>query len=333
MSTKFYDIRFTGTMTSLTPINIVPPGTPEVMVGDLKAYDVVHRTIIHEGQRISVPVIPASTIRGKLRRSATRIALSHLKQKPNMKAWLHSTLGSIKGGKAEENFSVTKRSERRAALPVIGLFGAAEPWDASAAYITDATPQTPVEADGIQHARTNDFQAKLDIFDVLNPEGAAEFFAHRDAARASSAAKKAAPKNAKKQAAVSEGAEEAPAAPAEIVNSLQQMLAHRYMPAGVVMDQTMMLKRVTGIEAGLFLKVLQDVFENEPQFGGKASLMYGEVAGAWNIKIRESGAAWAEVGSIDGRPYEAMAYQDPLLNQLIAEWTQFAEREDFSIEI
>lgn len=175
------DLQFAGVITNVSPIHIVPPNSPMAKTADGRgeAAEVATLPIMIDNQIVRVPVIPASTIRGKLRRAATAVALSHLDAKPSLEAWLYATIGGVKGSAKEDAFDIVDRNSRRRHHPITGLFGASAPWDPSHAYISPAIPQERVSAEFVNGVRSDDFTRKAEIVSMLDDQGIPDYLAIR----------------------------------------------------------------------------------------------------------------------------------------------------------
>ena len=338
-----YDFVFEGDMVTRSPVNIVTPNGPQVTVEggkDGKAAEVATMVSIIGGERVLLPVITSTTIRGKLRSAAVEVAMRHLQGKPSLSDYLYAVVGGVKGSESEDVFSITERDARRAPNPVLALFGASAPWDGSRAYIGNAIPRERVSSEFVSSVRRDVFARDPGLASILDDQALDDYVTQRGMTKASvkanSALKEARAERAKAAKAGDAGAVKAAdvkiaeldaaakAAKSEAGNSLQMPLAHKVIPIGVTMGHKMTLMGVTEVEAGLFLASLSHLFNEKPFFGGKLSLGYGMVDGDWAVRFRKRGATgWTRAGSIAGRtlePVELNADLEPFHRA----WTEFA---------
>ncbi|BCB22474.1 RAMP superfamily CRISPR-associated protein [Bosea sp. ANAM02] len=338
--TKHFDVRFIGTMINRSPLHITPPNTQVKEVpnfSDAKAVEIATLPVYRDGVLRHLPVIPASTIRGKLRNAATRVAMRHLAEKPSREAYVYTSLGGVKGSEDENPFAIADRNQRRHVNPIIGLMGGSQPWDRSSAFISNAIPIDIVEPHFVTSARVDAMRLKSDLVDLLDQNAVPSYLKMREATRDKvEAAKKVT--DAKKAFAIEKGsngnadASALEAAKAEhekakgtAGNSLALPIAHRVMPAGVVMDQTITLQRVTAVEAGLFLAALNYLFDEDPFFGGKVSYHYGAVDADWKVSYREErGGKWIDAGSLAGTTFSPTTYDGAVLEEFASAWAEYA---------
>ena len=321
--TNNYDIRFTGTLVARTPISIVPPNVNEVALGGGSYLEVARQVVVNAdtGAVERVPVIPASTIRGKLRRAAAKVGLSHFEERPKLKPWLYSTIGDIKGAEKEDTYTIHERNERRERNPIVALFGASVPWDASRAMVEHAISTTK-DTSVITAVRSDDFQRNADVLDLIDGASLGDYLEKRENVKALKDAKGTFSDTLRKYLAAKESGRtaEANSLKAELDsargtmdqakkaagNSMMMPHAHEAIPIGTRFNHRIVLRRVTQAEAGLFLAAIDYAFSQEPNFGGKGDAMgYGQVDAQWNVEVREAGkvgAAWVPAGSISVTP-------------------------------
>lgn len=343
------DLQFTGTIINTSPIHIVPPNSTTVQIEGGKAGEIATLPVVIDGAVQKVPVIPATSIRGKLRRAATAVALAKLPGKPSLDAWLYATLGGVKGSEDESVFDLTDRNARRANFPITGLFGASAPWDPSHAFIGAAIPQSPVQPEFVTGVRSDDFSRRADIVDLLDANAVPEYLTLRQGTkeRAAITQELQAAKNdraklnklgdidaaAKKSAQINELLEKEKKAKKAAGNSVQMPIAHRVLPIGVTMNHRMILKGVTPIEAGLFIEALSYLFNDDPFIGGKLSLGYGAIDAEWAVSMRPyKGQQWKELGHVSGTSLSPLNNSIPELLLLVEQWNSFAESGEFSLK-
>lgn len=137
-----WDIRLEGSLETLSPFCVIPPGADEVTRPDGGKYRrISRRTIYRDGLRESRPVVPGSTLRGRLRRAAVEVVRGMTGERIPLAQWHQNAVGGIKGSEAEAAFDVQLRVLLRQKNPVLALFGAGSPWMVSRASISDAIPK------------------------------------------------------------------------------------------------------------------------------------------------------------------------------------------------
>ncbi len=165
---KRYNLKLTGTLTTLSPFAVVPPGADEGLLPDGGKYSKIARTVVYDnGLRDIRPVIPGSTLRGRLRRAAVDTYLSLSGEKIPLSEWHQNAVGGVKGAGKEDGFDITLRSAIRDSNPVISLFGSGDPWIASRVKIESAIPNHSVETNVVSGVRTDDGRRDNGFFDKL----------------------------------------------------------------------------------------------------------------------------------------------------------------------
>jgi len=343
---RTYDIRLTGTLTAITPVSIVTPNAVvDKLPGGGKATRLASRDVVREdGTVVTVPVITASTIRGKIRRSAFRVCRADADVRPGLKALVYSVLGGIKGAESEDIFSIGKRNQRRLRNPVVALLGASVPWDASRLIVSDAIPVHDVTPMLVSGTRTDEFARNADIAEIVDNSAFGDYQKLREGTRATSDAKgevtkliqkrtKAAKdgqiaKVAELDAQIAAARRAAEESAMESGNSMQMPFAYYAIPQGTRFRQDILLKDVTMAEVGLFLAALDEMFDVHPEFGGKVGEAYGRVAAEWAVDVRERRPArtpWNNIGAITGKPYEGVIAPDQLSEEAAAAWRAYLD--------
>lgn len=335
--TQLFDLKLRGTMTNTQPLHITPPNTETLsLTKDAKAVEIATLPIYRDGELLHLPVIPATTIRGKLRNASYEVIRQQLADKPSLAEWLYGTLGGIKGKESESPYSVQQRAARRAANPHLGLFGAAQPWDMSAMMISNAIPIHNVQPEFVGSARRDMLSQKTGLAELLDHDAIPTYISMRQASKekvaasgesrvalaALAKAKSTGAGEAEALASFNQASEAAKTAKEEAGNSIGMPLLRRVMPIGVVMEQSITLKRVTAIESGLFIRALSYLFDAEPAFGGKVSNHYGCVDAEWTVSLRED-KVWEPIGVIKATSFEPIGYESTKLDEFVAAWDAF----------
>jgi len=303
-----WNVRLVGTVESLSPICVVPPNTNEVTRPDGSKYrQVARRTIYQDGMRETKPVLPGSTLRGRLRRSAVEVVLGLAGTKIPLEEWHQNAVGGIKGAGAESGHDVLLRQHVREKNPILALFGAGSPWMISRASIGDAVPSGPVDGEIIGGVRADDGKRDNAFFQKLDEAAQDEWLSMVDANAARTKFKartrelqaelRAARKN-KDTARIGELEADQEALRVEeeqaqllSSNPVSMPLQHEAMPAGVSMLNRMSLTAVTAAEAGLFFAAMNRMFKADPHLGQHGNLGYGLVRGEYDVFITPAGGA------------------------------------------
>ncbi|MBW3243466.1 hypothetical protein KUV57_12400 [Epibacterium sp. DP7N7-1] len=330
--------RLKGHLTTLTQIHIVPPGTPEVTITGEKVKQISHEVIWRDGARIEVPCIPSSTMRGALRRAATDLAydLGGSGDKPKLDDYLYNAVGGVKGNEKEDLGEINARAARRAANPIIALYGAATPWDRSRALISSAYAdpeiyQTAVPtAERIGSRRSDDMIARPGLESLLGGDALADWEAMRGATKEN----KAVSDKIKKLRSQARGANEVDKkafydqieeleGKKSGTNSLLRPLHHAAMPRGVELAQDITLKDVSPAEAGLFFASIDHMWSVAPEFGGKIAHGYGLVRASWELFEKVDGT-FVSRGMLTAEPHVGLEDATPVAEE-IAAWAEYRE--------
>ncbi|MFT3689049.1 hypothetical protein [Paenirhodobacter sp.] len=302
-----WDIRLEGSLETLSPFCVIAPGAEEVTRANGGKYRrISRRTLYRDGLRDSRPVVPGSTLRGRLRRSAVEVVRILSGERMPLAQWHQNAIGGIKGSDSEAAFDVQLRITLREKNPVLALFGAGSPWMTGRAAIGDAIPEGPVETDLIGGARSDDGRRDGMLFERLDADAAEQWHAMADANAARTRYKKAMRDlNATLRAARKGGGpEEVARLEAELAdlvrceeaaglmstNPVSMPLLHEAMPVGVRMRHRMMLTAVTEAEAGLFLAAMNHWMRSKPALGQHESLGYGLLRGEYDLWLSPAGA-------------------------------------------
>ena len=299
------DIILEGRLQLLSPLAVVSPNALEITTPDGGKYKrTERRTLYRDGVRETVVVLPGSTIRGKIRRAAVEVVRLLNGTRMPLADFHLSAVGGIKGAGKEGDFDVVGRSALRARNPVLGLFGAGDPWMHSHALVEDAVPEGSVESQVVGGARTDDGRRDPGFFEKLTPESAADWkkLASANVERTKTkaelkaldsavrAAVKAKDPAAIEAARAAKSAYETEAKERESLssNSVSMPLQHECVPAGATLLQCIRLSSVTPEEAGLLFAALNLAWRSGPSFGQHANLGYGEVDAEYSVSIRET---------------------------------------------
>lgn len=347
-----WNIRLSGTLETLSPFCVVAPGAEEVRRPDGSKYKkIVTRTIYNAGVRESKPVVPGSTLRGRLRRSAVEVVRGLVGEKVTLQEWHQNAVGGIKGSESEAGHDVAMREQLRKANPILGLFGAGSPWMIGRASIGDGVPHEHVTTDIVGGVRADDGRRDNGFFEKLTDDATDTWMAMVDANSARTKLKaeektlKADLRAARKDGNSAEAArlegELKDAAGREdalkllSTNSVSMPLQHEAMPAGVQMLHRITLKGVTAAEAGLFIAAMNHFLKDKPHVGQHEALGYGLLRGEYDVFISPAnssdpfavaGADEKSVGTMIAEPTMGLTgVPSQLVEFMQAFQTQFAD--------
>ena len=276
---------YQGTLTALSPIAVSPPTDDKNDGGQLPRMD----------ERV---YIPASSVRGKLRRMArdeVREVLSAAAGRPDVftaSDYFYLTIGGIKEGEKdngkEKVFRVAEYSDIRARNPLISLFGASTPFLAGKVMIGMLMPESAVAPVLIKYVRSNDFQRSPDDMRFITDIDSVIQRMTRDS---KNSLIKREVKAIRSAAAKLHGDEKKTAlAKADALSkqtgggvALQQPnLKYEAIPETTVFAHRIVLRGVTDIEHGLFLRTLRR-FSESPFIGAHLAHGAGEVEGSYEV--------------------------------------------------
>lgn len=300
-----YNIRLTGTLTALSPITIVPPNAEEVSRPDRSKYKRIASSVIYvDGLRDNRPIIPGSTLRGRLRRSAVEAYLAMSGERIPLGEWHQNAVGGIKGGEAESGFDVVMRDEIREKNPILSLFGAGSPWIASKAKVDHGIPNHAVETDLVGGVRADDGRRDTSFFQKLDGNAVDEWLsltgtnAARTKHKASLQQLNADLRKARKdkntaeverlQQAIQAATTDEEAAKTMATNPVSMPLQHEAMPMGVILDHGITLTGVTEEEMGLFFVAMNTFMKLKPAIGQHENLGYGLFKANYNVSIEDA---------------------------------------------
>lgn len=292
----FFDVFFNGALTTVTPFtftsHVQKDGLPKI-AGRL--------------------YIPASSIRGKLRRLA-RDEIHGVLAEANggehrfaLSDFYLNTLGGVKGAKGgetkkEDKGETVRVFDGRRKNPLVSLFGAMAPSNVPGKLMIDHAIDAGVNAAervSIAHVRSDDISRDPDsVLPLLEDGFEAEYLAMGKVMDTRSAANRDIKVlRAQLKKVTDEGERE------RILNEInaakevkddntavqvQQILEYQAIPPGLKLNSNFRLLRVTKRELVLFLRALNR-FSANPVLGGRHNHGNGIVSGEWDVRIRASG--------------------------------------------
>lgn len=276
---------YQGSVVALAPIAVSPPTDDKKNGGVLPRMD----------ERV---YIPASSVRGKLRRMArdeVRDALAAVHGREDVftaSDYFYLTVGGIKEGggddKKEKIMRIAEYGAIRDHNPLVSLFGANTPFLAGKAMIGMLLPETPVAPTNIKHVRSNDFQRTPDDMRFISDIDSVVNRMLRDSGNSKI---KAEVKRQRSQAAKLQGDEKRAAfakadalleSTSGAVAVGQPNLQYEAIPEGTVFSHKIVLRGVNVVEHGLFLRTLRR-FSESPFIGAHAAHGAGEVEGTYEV--------------------------------------------------
>lgn len=297
--TKQFDVFFNGILETVTPFSYTEPDL------DKKKKDA--QLLPSMGGKLFVP---ASSIRGSVRRNAVNIVYDELSKTHGqgfrfpMEDFHLNILGGVKGGedkeeaKKEDKTWLLRVTSGRPLNPLVSLFGAMAPSTVPGKLAVEhAISQSEERAVMVRHVRTDDLLRGSDEVAMLDDNIETAYAGMKSEADARSALK-AEEKKLKQEIKKASGDEKEILAgqlkeiQAELADNgtvqVQQVLQYQVMPAGTKMRSGFRLMRATEIEIVLFLKAL-DRFALNPVLGGRKNHGLGVMKGSWDVTYRPSG--------------------------------------------
>ena len=334
---KKYDVFFNGVLTTVTPVSYTTPDLDKIQIKEPGQLPKMSGRLY----------VPASALRGKLRRMARDIVREGLSTADNdylfpLADFYLNTLGGVKGGgkdDAEGKELVARIRRVREFNPLVSLFGAMAPATVSGklsvGHAIDAG-QVPASPMLVQHMRTDDLARSADNWDMVQANAAAEYDALKSGALARSDLKVRIEE--KKKLLRTADDEQKKLIRDEIkkleedLKSLRSVsvqlpnLKYEAIPAGVDLTSDFRLMGVTEAEIALFVKAL-NLFACNPVIGGRLNHGLGVVSGKWSVMSRITGMSNMETaGSVsiagDFMPAAMTGQVDAWLNMTLP-WAEY----------
>ena len=298
---KKFDVIINGTLQAMTPISFTQP--------------LGNGSLPKIGQKL---YIPASSLRGKLRRLARDVVYEANNNEPMpLEDFYFLTLGGIKNGKAKneegkeveiDKHAVTKVMAVRQQNPMVSLFGAMAPQAIGGRLsVSHLIAKEVINPDTVKHVRTNDLVRNPEVVEMLDGNALSDYNAMKSVAdiRSALTAEKRDLNRTKKNLS-SEELADANAKIKAIDEQLKDVtvvqvglpqLEYEVIPQGAVLGSNFRLMGATEVEIVLFMKALAKFAEN-PVLGGRINHGLGEVKGQWDISFREVGGKMQTAGTL-----------------------------------
>ena len=296
-----------ATLTTVQPVAIRLPYQD--------GHPVMTRGIDSEGQPKKTAYIPATTVRGKLRRLAVQPLMEAAAAAG--KPWtLHQVyeamLGQDAASEASEEIDLAALKKRRADNHIVDLFGAGLGVK-SRLSVGHFVPRVDVEAEAFDGVR-KDLDSDTDVLDLMDANEVARFVDRNKtnsnrsdteklvktlAAKVRKAEKAGHDATQDKEALTLAEAErdKLVSAMGEMKNSTKTLTGYQAMPAGIELSSRIIIDKATGKDVQTVLAAL-DLFSRKPVLGGQTARGCGEVAG--NFQMLDGDGLMLGVVSVGG---------------------------------
>lgn len=312
MTKQHFDIDIQATLKAVQPLSFSLP--------DVGFPVMVRMTATGEEK---TTYIPATTIRGRLRRCAWNEVAEALaaKSKPaSLDAFYMTAIGQTRESEQEqEKIELLEIEKAHAVNPIASLFGSGLGL-ASKLQVSMAVPLEPVLPQEMHGVRKDISSEELG---ALEPGATGDWVERATANTARSKASGKAEKLAKdiykekrkggdveKVAALEKQLEEVRAKEATAIEeagskvSTLMPISYQAAPAGTEYQLTMRARRVTLTEAGVLFRAL-DRFSLNPLLGAQTARGCGEVAMRGKVRVRDSGSdSWSPAGVVSVGGFE-----------------------------
>ena len=285
-------------ITTQAPLSIkMPP--------PLNAFPIMTRGIGSDGNPLQTGYLPATTLRGFMRRAivvdAMTKAAAENKHYTLQKAYAE-LIGQDAVSKSGADQDLLEQQQLRNENPVLDLFGSGMSLK-SRLLVSHFLPVVNVLPERFSGAR-KDIADTPDAFDSLLPETQAEYWNRSQAnSLRSAAAEQVKDINRKlaKSRKASASAEEMQALEAQLAaaqqleekyendmgemkNSSRTVLEHTALPAGIELHGRLIIERARDRDLDM-LRLALNALSNRPILGGHAARGCGEIAGKFNVSI------------------------------------------------
>lgn len=301
-----------GTLTAVTPIAIILPGSEDGRTPP----GAPRKRLMRDGLMVETAYVPPSSLRGRLRHLLT----AELMRMQNVadgrrftpEDYIDTALGGVKDRKSagddERRIDLKAIREIRERNPVVSLFGSMVEQISGRLMVGDMTPVEPVPpAPTGRSVRANPFARNQAVIELLDPSRFDAFVQlNDDRLSANRAEDKAQALKRRIGGLKRAGAEAAEIAKMETerteleqqatagfakaggaVNIQQLLPGYDVIPEGTVMSNRVRLIEGTELEMALTLLAL-DLLARRPMIGGHTSHGCGEIAGVWTARIRDA---------------------------------------------
>ena len=331
MNSPTYIVRLDGALTAQTPLTTTPPALKGRPHDADKPLPLPKMVVTYGDSRATVPYMPGSGIRGRLRRCGVDIVRRTMPEGLRLQDYYYLAIGGGKGADAERKSDFAAAAARRDANPLIGLFGAGAPWAQGRLSVSHAVPRLPVTEQSVGGARLDDIGAAGSAITLLRADEQAQWIdmAFHNAERSRKEATLRRLKadmsgrggrtgdRADLQAGIDALSREIAGHTARAYGDLsvqRPLSGYEFIAPGTVLNQSMTLTHATPFEIGAFVAILR-AFALNPVLGGKAAHGNGVVSANWTVSVRESQAT--EIGgrgAVELVPFEPLRLNEAFLD-------------------
>lgn len=286
-----------ATITTVGPLSIAMPVAEGQQENEWKNFPITALGLDDAGQPRRTGYLPASTVRGFLRRA---VAMAAMEARGPGNTTMQQAYSDILGqaGDGKEEVDLVQMTKEREVDPILDLFGR---WSfKSRLLVSNFLPSVPVLPEPITGTR-KDLEDTEGALDALSEDDRAAYFGRSDAnttrasAEALVAGIKAKLRKAKKagtdasdlEAALVEAeakAAEAKAAMGEMQNSSRTITTFYALPPGLALAGKLVVERAKERDLDLILTGL-DALSRRPLLGAQVARGCGEVSGRFVIKV------------------------------------------------
>ena len=299
------------------------------------------------GRWVQVPVIQASTIRGKLRRAAAQVILEKFVEaglQTQFEDWLLWAVGGVKGTRKDQGISIKERQEIIESSPLLAMFGAGESragFVGARFHIDPAIPDQDVETTIVEGARRAENQNPA-LVEILDPEEIPKVDLYTAANRERSGIKseirdltnaiKKANRNKDKElanslkselAALESQQKEAEAAQRQFGSDVtigMPLAGYEVMGAKAVIPHRMLMQSASVEQIGFVIKALED-FAIDPRIGAHTTSGCGLISGDYNVSVRRTRRGDIEtIGQITWDGFTGLKIVGDEIEQWITDW-------------
>lgn len=281
-----------GTLTTVQPVAI--------KLHDQEGHPRMTRGVDSDGQPRKTAYIPATTVRGKLRRLAVlplMQAAADAGKHWTLKQVYEGMLGQDAASESSEEIDLLALKKRRESNHIVDLFGAGLGVK-SRLSVGHFLPLVDVQPELFAGVR-KDLESDTDVLDLMD-QGEVDRFVQRNAtnsrrADADALVKKAATQLRKIEKAKQDATEAAEAlrlavaqrdalaqAMGDMQNSTKTLTSYQAMPAGIELKSRMVIDKATPRDLATLLGAL-DLFSRSPALGGQTARGCGEVSGRFEF--------------------------------------------------
>ncbi|KZX84831.1 hypothetical protein A3715_17490 [Oleiphilus sp. HI0009] len=330
------------------PLTVTPKSCTST---DAKYPNRVPRTTISGEERLQVP---ASSFRGKLRRSAVsvsrQIAIEDTgEEKPfTLQDHFFSTIGGVKGKGETKPINPEWLDQLRLENPLISLFGAGDPFIQGRLSVPMLVAKTPVVAEISDGVRVNDFSRDPSMISFLDNDNQKLLYAVMEGQKDQSKIKKdietlerdlknETDKEQKNEIENNLTELKEILKKIEVVTggvAVQMPLAgYERIPQGTQLSGRMTMHRSNSAELGFLLKSFE-AMSYSPTLGGKISHGCGEISIEAMVSKVSLGSPKQLIGSFVMKPYEGLVFLDnsDQLSAALDDWNALRESSTFNFK-